>query len=331
MGEADRRIVRATLDSLSAQIALVDASGEIFLTNEAWRGFARANGTPPHEVSEGTNYLGVCDAAGRAGSEEAAAFADGLRSVLGGRMEEFAMEYPCHSPTEERWFVARATRFLAGGDVAEGAVVAHEDITERRLAEEAAAHLALHDPLTGLPNRRLLWDRLEHALSRAAREGTAVAVLYLDLEGFKAVNDSFGHEAGDRLLVAVAGRLRGCLRVVDTAARLGGDEFVVVLEGVRGKGEALALAVRIARALEGPFSVGGAERTVAASMGVALSTLPHKHPEELVRSADLAMYRSKRGGKGRVSLHEAPFDGGRQPTAAAQPRDPGYPLHLVEG
>jgi diguanylate cyclase (GGDEF)-like protein len=185
-------------------------------------------------------------------------------------------------------------------------VVAHENITERKLAEEETAHLALHDPLTGLPNRRLLWDRLEHALSRTAREGTAVAVLYLDLEGFKAVNDSLGHEAGDRLLVAVAGRLRGCLRGADTASRLGGDEFVVVLEGVRGEGEALALAERIARVLGKPYPVGGAERTLTASIGVALSAHPHREdPEELVRSADLAMYRSKREGKGRVSLHEA--------------------------
>ncbi len=101
MGEADR-IVRATLDSLSAHIALVDASGKIVLTNEAWRRFARANGTPPREVSEGANYLDVCDSAGRAGSEEAAAFADGLRSVLDGRTGEYSMEYPCHTPTEKR-------------------------------------------------------------------------------------------------------------------------------------------------------------------------------------------------------------------------------------
>ena len=133
-----------------------------------------------------------------------------------------------------------------------------------------------------------------------------MAVLYLDLEGFKAVNDELGHEAGDRLLVAVAGRLRGCLRGVDTAARLGGDEFVAVLEGVSGEGEALALAERIARVLGKPYPVGGAERTLTASMGVALSAHPHREdPEELLRSADLAMYRSKREGEGRVSLHEA--------------------------
>jgi diguanylate cyclase (GGDEF)-like protein len=306
LGEANR-IVRATLDSLSAQIALVDASGEIFLTNEAWRRFAETNGTPPHEVSEGVNYLDVCDSAGRAGSGEAATFAEGLRSVLDGRLGEFAMEYPCHSPTEKRWFIARATRFLAGDGVAEGAVVAHENITERKLAEEATAHLALHDPLTDLPNRRLLGDRVEHALSRSARDGTATAVLYLDLESFKAVNDEFGHEAGDRLLVDVAGRLRGCLRDADTAARLGGDEFVVVLEGVRGEAEALALAERIVLALGEPFSVGEAERTLSASIGLALSTLPHERPEDLLRFADLAMYRSKREGKGRVSLYRAPL------------------------
>jgi diguanylate cyclase (GGDEF)-like protein len=303
LGEAER-MVRATLDSLSPQIALVDASGEIFLTNEAWRRFARANGTPPNGVSEGANYLGVCDSAGRAGSTDAAAFAEGLRSVLDGRLEEFAMEYPCHSPTEERWFVARATRLL-GGALAEGAVVAHEDITERKKAEEATAHLALHDPLTDLPNRRLLADRLGHALSRADREGKAVAVLYLDLEGFKAVNDEFGHDEGDRLLVEFAERLKGCLRKSDTAVRLGGDEFVVVLEGVSGGEEALALSERITQALEAPFEVGQYETALSASMGIALSTHPHGYPEDLLRFADVAMYRSKREGKGRASLYEA--------------------------
>lgn len=288
--------MRATLDSLSAHIAIVDSSGKILLTNEAWRGFARANGADPSEVSEGTNYLEVCDSAAEAGLEEARTFAEGLRSVLDGRSSGFALEYPCHSPTKRRWFVARASRFLAA-TVGEGAVVAHEDVTERKLAEEALAHLALHDPLTNLPNRRLLWDRLEHALSRAERDGTTVEVLYLDLEGFKAVNDEFGHEAGDRLLVEVAGRLKGCLRGSDTAARLGGDEFVVVLERSGDEGEALSLSERIASALKEPFLVGGTERTLAASIGVASSSPPHERPEDLLRSADLAMYRAK-GRKG---------------------------------
>jgi GGDEF domain-containing protein len=304
LSEADQ-IVRATLDSLSAHIALVDASGRIDLTNEAWERFARANGTPQQEVSEGTNYLDVCDSARRAGSEEAAAFADGLRSVLDGRLREFAMEYPCHSPTEKRWFVARATRFLAGDD-AEGAVVAHENVTERRLAEEATAHLALHDPLTGLPNRRLLRDRIEHALSRSAREGTAVAVLYLDLDGFKAVNDELGHEAGDRLLVAVAGRLRGCLRGRTPPPGWAGTSSWWCWRGLAARGKRSPSPRGSRGSWEEPYRVGGTEAALTASMGVALSDQPQGLSEELVRLADLAMYRSKREGKGRVSLYEAP-------------------------
>lgn len=301
--DADHQIVRATLDSLSPHIALVDTSGVIFLTNEAWREFARLNGTDLHEVGEGVNYLDVCDSAARAGVEGTAAFAEGLRSVLRGRLREVSMEYPCHSPTEKRWFIARATRFLAGG--IEGAVIAHENVTERKLAEEEVAHQALHDPLTDLPNRRLLGIRLKQALSRAACEGSALAVLYLDLEAFKAVNDEFGHEAGDRLLVAFAGRLKGCLREADTAARLGGDEFVVLLERIGSEGEALAASERIARALEEPFSVGGDVRALTASIGVAISTRPHQSPEELLRLADLTMYRSRRYGDGHFLRYEA--------------------------
>lgn len=222
--------MRATLDSLSAHVALVDPSGRIILTNEAWRRFARVHGARLAEVCEGTDYLGVCARAAGDGAEEAAAFARGLRSVLGGVLAEFSIEYPCPTPAGDLWFVARAIRFLTGGFL-EGALVAHEDVTERKLAEDEAVLLALHDPLTGLPNRRLLSDRLGHALARAARGGCAVAELYLDLDGFKAINDTLGHDAGDRLLVAFVERLKGSLRAADTAARMGGDEFVVVVEG----------------------------------------------------------------------------------------------------
>jgi len=303
LGEADR-IVRATLDSLSAHIALVDASGKIVLTNGAWGRFARANGTPQQEVSEGANYLDVCDSARRAGSEEAAAFADGLRSVLDGRVEEFAMEYPCHSPTEKRWFVARATRFLAGV-VAEGAVVAHENITERRLAEEATAHLALHDPLTGLPNRRLFMDRLRHALGRnRRREGRRVAVLFMDLDNFKGINDSLGHGAGDLMLVAVTERLGGLLRPEDTLARFGGDEFVVLLEDVGGPDEATRVAERISEGFGDPFGLEGRELYARASIGIALGDARTKEPEDLLRDADTAMYRAKEEDPGRFSVFD---------------------------
>ncbi|MDQ3316376.1 MAG: EAL domain-containing protein, partial [Actinomycetota bacterium] len=180
----------------------------------------------------------------------------------------------------------------------EGAVVAHEDITERKLAEEATAHLALHDPLTDLPNRRLLRDRLGHALSHAERDGSAVAVLYLDLEGFKVVNDSLGHEAGDRVLVAVGERLEGCLRPEDTLARFGSDEFVVLVEDVEGPEQAIRVTERLIDGLEDPFALEGRELFVRTSVGIALGSAHTKSAEDLLRDADTAMYRAKDEGSG---------------------------------
>jgi GGDEF domain-containing protein len=132
---------------------------------------------------------------------------------------------------------------------------------ELRESERRLEHQALHDPLTDLPNRRLFVDRLGQALRRTRRRGRSVAVLFLDLDGFKNVNDSFGHEAGDRLLVAVSERLEGCLRPEDTLARFGGDELVVLLEDAEGPDEPVRVAERIARELGGPFVLGGTRCT----------------------------------------------------------------------
>ena len=185
------------------------------------------------------------------------------------------------------------------------------DLTERAELEGRLAHMALHDGLTGLPNRTLLNERLEHALERAsggARRGEgSVAVLFLDLDDFKVVNDSLGHGRGDKLLVGVSERLSACLRPGDTLARLGGDEFVVLLEDVRGPREAEAVAGRMADALAEPFDLGdGREVSASGSVGIALSSGPGCTAEDLLRDADVAMYASKKGGKGR---HEV-FDPG---------------------
>lgn len=144
-------------------------------------------------------------------------------------------------------------------------------INDRKELEERLAHQALHDPLTGLPNRRLFTDRLEHATARASRNEESIAVLFLDLDGFKEVNDSLGHEAGDELLVAVASRLSKCLRPGDTISRLGGDEFVVLLEEIAGVDEAEEVAERISRSLHTTFVLDGREVSVTASIGIATS------------------------------------------------------------
>ena len=165
---------------------------------------------------------------------------------------------------------------------------------ERERAGNELARQAMHDPLTGLPNRILLRDRLDQALGRLGRRTETVGVLVLDLDGFKAVNDALGHEVGDLLLVAVARRLNGVLRSGDTAARVGGDEFVVLCEDVRGAHQAVAVAQRITAALAEPVSIGaGGEAHVHASIGIALASGPGTQAEELLRDADAAMYRAK--------------------------------------
>jgi diguanylate cyclase (GGDEF)-like protein len=168
-------------------------------------------------------------------------------------------------------------------------------------ALEETVHQALHDSLTGLPNRSLFLDRMRHALARAERAEVPVAVLFCDLDGFKTVNDSLGHRTGDRLLVLVAERLAGCLRPADTIARLGGDEFAVLLEELREPGDAARAAQRLLDALEAPFDLRGREFYISASIGIAPGT---EEAETLLRDADLAMYRAKGRGKGRYAVYE---------------------------
>jgi diguanylate cyclase (GGDEF)-like protein/PAS domain S-box-containing protein len=179
------------------------------------------------------------------------------------------------------------------------------DITERKELEGRLAYQAFHDPLTGLPNRALFLDRLGHALDAAGRSEDSVALLFLDLDNFKVVNDSLGHGAGDELLVAVGSRLQGCVRPGDTVARLGGDEFTVLLERIPGTGEAERVVERIMDALAVPFEVSGSEVVVTASVGVVPDARRRgRGPADLLREADLAMYRAKESGKASYAVYE---------------------------
>jgi diguanylate cyclase (GGDEF)-like protein len=171
------------------------------------------------------------------------------------------------------------------------------DLARLRREAEVLSHRSLHDELTGLPNRTLFLDRLEHALARIGRDPALVAVLFLDLDGFKAVNDRLGHYAGDRLLVDVAGRLQSGIRATDTAARFGGDEFLVLCEDLRDELEVEQVADRLHSVLSAPYEIEGEELELRASIGVTATDDPAAAPEPLIRAADEAMLRAKTRGR----------------------------------
>ncbi|MEH2084901.1 MAG: EAL domain-containing protein [Nostoc sp.] len=178
------------------------------------------------------------------------------------------------------------------------------EITERERVESQLLHLAFHDVLTGLANRSAFINRLRHAINYSKRHSDYLyAVLFIDLDRFKVINDSLGHLNGDQLLLAIASRLEICVRSIDTAARLGGDEFTILLEGIQDVTDAITVAERIQKELALPIELGGQEVFITASIGITLSsTVDYKHPEELLRDADTAMYRAKVLGRARYEL-----------------------------
>jgi diguanylate cyclase (GGDEF)-like protein/PAS domain S-box-containing protein len=183
-----------------------------------------------------------------------------------------------------------------------GVLVVMVDNTERRLAEERVQFLALHDALTGLANRVLFFDRLNSAIAAAHRKDGAFALLYLDLDDFKPINDTYGHEAGDLALRTVAERLRGCVRESDTVARLGGDEFVLMVNDAYEKSAAVTVAEKVIDALTRPLPIEGCQQLLGCSIGIALYPRDGEDADSLMRFADAAMYGAKRLGKNRYLM-----------------------------
>ncbi len=192
---------------------------------------------------------------------------------------------------------------LAGG----GWLATHEDVTDRRRAEERIAHMARHDALTDLPNRVLLRERLDHELKRVKR-GENLAVLCLDLDHFKSVNDTLGHPIGDELLKLVADRLRGCTREPDTIARLGGDEFAIIMTQMHQPGDASALSRRIRDSIIKPYQVDGHQIITDISIGISIAPIDGVEPDQLLKNADMALYGAKGDGRGMYRFFEAEMD-----------------------
>jgi diguanylate cyclase (GGDEF)-like protein/PAS domain S-box-containing protein len=194
---------------------------------------------------------------------------------------------------------------LLGDDTVDAIVLNTRDVSQRKELERRLAHQATHDALTGLPGRALLEDRIEQALARRRRDGRRLAVLFVDLDDFKSLNDTLGHAAGDIALREVAARLERSVRESDSAARLGGDEFGLLLDGVDGPDEAIAVAGRCIAALTQPLLIDGQELYATATIGIALDTDETGTSDHMLRHADAAMYHAKRQGKGRYALWAA--------------------------
>lgn len=269
--------------NVDAVVAL-DSKGTVEKVNNA---FARLSGYDPEDL-RGTFFPSLISSPDRgrvmavlqrATRGEPKSFETVLQQKQGGQVEIELVTVP-----------------IVVGDRVVGAYEIVRDVSLRKEFERELESRALHDYLTGLPNRALFQDRLEHALQRVGRQGRKVALLYFDLDRFKEVNDTAGHAAGDSLLCAIASRLRCFMRDGDTVARLGGDEFAILIEDVDEAGEAVAAAERLIELFEAPFRVEGRELDCGVSVGAAVSSTEVADPEELVRRADLAMYESKRKG-----------------------------------
>lgn len=286
--QGERARARAITDAANEGIITIDESGIIEFFNPAAQ---RMFGYEPSQVI-GKNVKMLMP------EPHASAHDDYLRNyirtgearVIGKPLEVHALrsdgvEFVTEINPTEVWIGGRRafTAFL-------------RDVTERKQAEESIRHLAYHDNLTGLPNRALFYDRLRQAIGMARRNRGGVALLYLDLDGFKAVNDALGHTAGDELLRIAAERIRHRLRETDTVARIGGDEFAAILPGIDRREDVADVAEQVHEVLGAPFSVGGGRQDtrLGVSIGIAIYPGDGRDVDALVRAADTAMYEAKR-------------------------------------
>ena len=241
--------------------------------------------------------------------EEAAEIQDILTNQVAEGAEDAPYEFQmCHRDGSWRFFEVWTKDLPNVSDFGERVAYFH-DVTRHKVLRDALAHWAFHDPLTGLPNRTLFVDRLEHALEMSKRRNGHVTVLFLDLNDFKTVNDEYGHETGDRLLALAARRLQSCLRSSDTVARFGGDEFTALIEDTEGSNNALQVIRRIRCILKESFPISGSQGLqVGISIGAASSKNGFDQAESLIYAADMAMYQAKKDAKPNMALRDAGAD-----------------------
>lgn len=290
-------LYESVFHSLEDQIAVIDQAGNILEVNFAWQNFGIENGLPSGYACVGHNYLDTLSNSAAAGDSLAGDAMQGIAGVLAGKHAFFYHEYPCHSPDENRWFTMRVTALH--GDESRGLfVISHHNVTQRKLAEERVEELAMHDPLTGLGNRRAFQLFLNKEMRSSIRNQAPIGLVLIDVDYFKNYNDEFGHTAGDQCLTNVGQVLLAhARRPDDLAARIGGDEFALILGNtelqiVRG------IAESVLKAINSLKMVFGDSKQVTVSIGL-LSVVPHEQQsgDFLFQEADKALYRAKSAGR----------------------------------
>ncbi len=307
-------LVEAVLDALPSPTLLIDPDGTVLLANSAWHATAEVLDDDRFRVALGGNYFAMALRVRDDGHTRELMAA--VREVSMGLREVATADYPVPLRSGTRWYHLQASRVDRAGNV----VLTHTDVTARVRAERASSWQARHDALTGLPNRSYLHELIDADL---AAPRTPVTVLFLDVDGFKEVNDSLGHDAGDDLLREVAARLTATVREGDAVGRLGGDEFVVLSRNSRPE-EARVLAERLRATFERPFDCGGRAVRLGASVGIAgTSGSRYLRSTDLVRDADLAMYAAKAAGRNRVHVFSPDLRDAaeRRATLASELRD----------
>jgi diguanylate cyclase (GGDEF)-like protein len=288
----------AAINNISQGLCMFDAAQRVVVCNKRYLEMYRLT---PQQVKAGTTLgelirLRIDNGIYVAGALPQEYNSAGLSAVI-------AATDTLHELSDGR-VISIVRKPMHGG----GWVTTHEDITERRRAEARITHLAHHDVLTDLPNRALLRERLEQALSSMQQGGLRLALLMLDLDRFKEVNDTLGHPIGDALLKVVTERLLGCIRDTDTIARLGGDEFAILQRVGDPDTESTTLAERIQEVLTTPFEIGGHQVQIGTSVGIAIAPSDGINPDQLTRNADLALYRAKSEGRGTYRFFEPEMD-----------------------
>jgi len=309
---ADRdELFQLITENAADMIAVVDSAGNRLYNSPA---YSKVLGYSEEELSTSS----AVDQIHPSDRERVLQAAAKARASGRGQRLEYRMR---HKNGDWRILESTASLIENGNRSLDRLVIVNRDITERKRAEEMLEHRALHDILTELPNRALFVDRLQHSLIRARRHSDyTFVVLFIDIDGFKVLNDSLGHSAGDELLVQVAKRLTACFRETDTVsrsatalnskltsdglARLGGDEFTALLDDVSDPRDAIRVAHRILAKISHPFNIGGQEIVISASIGIAASSNSYEGADDLLRDAEIAMYRAKRAGKARCEVFD---------------------------